>query len=112
MEYFSHGKKNLILIYILFFVAHFGLIVGLFSIIMLYINRGYNTIYSSHYNFLIKHFWLTLIGIVVSFVGMFVLIGFAFMIVLVIWYYARLIFGLKYLLEGEPYPYPSTLWIK
>lgn len=100
--------SNVKLIYILYLVS---VIVGLTSIIglvMSYINKDEAPEWlQTHYQFLIRTFWIGLLYGLVGFVLIAVAIGFLVLLFVFIWFIIRCVKGMKYLDQGKPHPDPT-----
>lgn len=109
-------------LYILAFSNGLTLLIGL---ILAYANRGNaGPRMASHYQFLIRTFWigiawaiiggvLLLFGIPLSFVLIgipFAILGWAILGLLSVWFLVRCILGAVYLAQGVAHPRPST-WL-
>lgn len=103
----NHPVHQYVLITYLVFAASIVLTGGLGSligVIMAYIKRNEvrGTLYYDHLQFLIRTFWITLIGTVVGGVLSFVLIGLLILPVVAIWHIYRVVFGLVRFWELRP----------
>ena len=83
-----------------------GLFTGLFAVvgvIMAYAKRGEftNTIYYDHMQYLIRTFWISLIGAIVGFLLLIILIGWVLLIAVTIWYIYRIVMGAIRLNDGQ-----------
>jgi uncharacterized membrane protein len=65
----------------------------------------------SHYQYLINTFWIAMIGFVISFVLMFVLIGFLLFVVVMAWAIVRSVMSLINAQKQQPMPNPGSLLI-
>jgi uncharacterized membrane protein len=92
------------------FVVGFTSIIGL---VLAYIWKGepHEGWEDSHYQYLIRTFWIGLLGGVVSVVLMFVLIGVFLMVAVVVWMVVRSVKSLLAAQRREPMPDPETWWI-
>jgi uncharacterized membrane protein len=111
-RYLSPGGDNAKLVYVLYLAS---VVVGLTVIVGLvvaYINRGAarGTWVESHYTYQIRTFWIGLLYAFLSFLLMFVLIGFLLFIAVAIWAVVRCVRGLQWAAEGKPVPDPQT-WL-
>ena len=88
-------KQYNLLTYILYFVGFAVGITGLIAIIMNYIKRDEmrGTWLESHVDWQIKTFWWSLLGYVLSFILLFVLIGYITGLIVLVWHVYRLIKG-------------------
>ena len=100
--------KNVKLIYILYLVS---IILGLTSIIgliMSYVNKGDAPDWlKTHYQFLIRTFWIGLLYSVIGLILMTVVIGFLVLLFALVWFIIRCVKGMKLLDEGKPHPNPT-----
>ncbi|CAJ50502.1 putative membrane protein, partial [Bordetella avium 197N] len=74
------------------------------AVVLMYLKRSdaAGTVYASHFDWLLRTFWWSLLWIAVSFVLMLIYIGWIGMAATVIWVLYRLIKGWLALLEGNP----------
>jgi uncharacterized membrane protein len=97
------------LIYILYLA---GIVVGvtpLIGVVMAYINRGDAEPWvESHYHFQIRTFWMGVLYGAIAGVLCLVLIGFALLFVVSLWFIIRSAIGLKYAAKGLAHPDPAT----
>lgn len=97
----------------------------LVALVLCYVKRGSSTVLlEGHYRFQIRTFWISFLGGVVLLVGymlafalMFLGIGYLLLpvvslagLVLVVWFYARMIMGLVRLTRNEPIKEPTS-WL-
>lgn len=105
------GVTNVQLIYILYLV---GLVIGistLVGIVLAYVNRGRSAPWlETHYTWAIRTFWIGLLYAVVSFLLMFLVVGFLTAIATVIWFIVRCIIGLQAAGRNDPIKNPES-WI-
>lgn len=86
---------------------------GLIGVIIAYLKRGEaaGTLWETHITFIIRTFWLGVLGIVVagltSFIGIGILLGF----VVGIWWLVRAVVGLLRAIDDRPILNPETWWI-
>ena len=105
------GPTNIQVIYILYLLGFVIGITPLVGIVMAHINRGKTGGWiETHYTWAIRTFWLGMAGALVSFVLMFVLIGFVLMLAIVLWFVLRMIIGLQAVSRGEPIRDPQS-WL-
>lgn len=97
------------LCYLASFVVGFTSIVGL---VLAYIWKGepHEGWEDSHYQYLIRTFWIGLLGGVVSVVLMMVVIGVFLMVAVVVWMIVRSVKSLLAAQRREPMPDPET-WL-
>ena len=102
------GAGTVKLIYILYLA---GLVVGvtaLVGVIMAYINRGDAPDWlRTHYDFLIRTFWIGLLWMVVGTILSMIVIGFLVFLFWIVWLIVRCVKGLKYLDNEEAHPNPE-----
>ena len=111
-KWLEPGKTNAQIIYILYFVSFLIGISALIGVVIAYINRGKaGGFVESHYTWLIRTFWIALLGSFVSLLLFIVGIGFLLMFAVAIWAIIRLVKGLQALGRNEPIPDPQTWWI-
>jgi uncharacterized membrane protein len=97
-------KQYNLITYILHLLGFFSGITPIIAVIMNYIKRDEmrGTWLESHCDWQIKTFWVSLIGYIVGAILMFVLIGFAVLVVVFIWHVYRLIQGVIHLNDNKP----------
>ncbi len=125
------GKENLLLAYALFALGLCTSMAFIAAIILLYINKNEaKGVYASHYKFMLR---TIIIGAILSILCLYLQtsglignmltggFGFAFLsyslgsliyLAIIVWLAARAIIALRYLLNDEAHPNPSTLFIK
>jgi uncharacterized membrane protein len=112
-EYLQPGKKNLILIYILYLGGLLIPILPIIGVVFAYANQNIsNLVWQSHYVFAFRTF---LFGMAASFVAMittFIFIGPILYMLILVWFIVRSIVAMQFLLEESPHPNPLTFWIK
>jgi len=112
-EYLEPGKKNLILIYVLFLLVLFSSVFPVLGAVFAFANLTHkNPILKSHYLFAFRTFCFGVIGAFIALIMMFILIGPVVYLLVSIWCILRSILAIQYLLEGAPHPNPLTFWIK
>ena len=85
-------------------------ITGIVGIILAYVWRDSAEEWErSHYTYLIRTFWIGLVGSVISFVLMIVLIGFLTGLAVAVWVAVRSVMSLLKAQKREPMPDPETL---
>ena len=103
-SWLAPGKNNVTLVYVLYLA---GFVLGglstLIGLVFCYMNRGSaDQISQSHYRYAIRTFWLGLLYSLVSFLLMFVGIGFILMLAVAIWMIVRCVKGLQASSAGKP----------
>lgn len=105
------GKTNVQIIYVLYLASFFIGITGLIGLVMAYINRGKSEAWiESHYTWLIRTFWIGLLGAVISMVLMLVAIGVVLAIAVAVWIIVRCVIGLQKVSRGEAIADPNS-WL-
>ena len=112
-EYLQPGRKNLIVIYILYLC---GIIVPLLPIIgaiSAYLNKNsFDKTYQSHYIFLLRTFCFGVGGIFLSMITTIIFIGPLIYFAVLIWFIARIVIGFRYLIDNREHPNPLTFLIR
>lgn len=112
-EYTESGKKNLIVVYILYLCGIVAPILPLIGVFFAYLNKDKDDNFTkSHYMFLFRTFCLALFAWIICFIFTFIIIGVVMYFALAVWYILRVAIGFKHLIEDESYPNPMTYWIK
>ena len=117
-EYLEPGKKNIILIYILFLSGVIAPIVLPFigAVFAFAYKDHENSLWRSHYIFAFRTFCFGAFGVFIAMITAFTIIfiplAFIFYILAFVWFVVRSIIAIHYLLEGLPHPNPLTFWIK
>lgn len=103
------GPTNVQVIYVLYLAGFVIGISALIGIVIAYINRGKAGGWiETHYTWLIRTFWIALLGGFVSLLLMIVAIGFLLAIAVAIWVIVRCIVGLQAVSRGEPIRDPES----
>src|SRR5690606_9665400 len=104
-------KTNVQVIYFLYLASFVIGITGLIGLVMAYVNRGKSEAWiESHYTFLIRTFWIAVLGALVSMVLMLVAIGVVLMMAVAVWVIVRCIIGLQKVSRGEAIADPNS-WL-
>ena len=101
----EQNKSITQIIYGLYAAGYFtGGVTSIAAIIMNYVKQQdvIGTLYESHFRWQIRTFWFSLLWAFVSFIAMFVVIGFIGWIALFIWGIYRIVVGWLRLSEGKP----------
>ena len=102
----SSSRTMAIIAYVLYLIGwptlHMATIVGL---ILAYIQRdeARGSVWASHFEAIIKTFWVSLVAGIVAGVLCFVGIGFILLPLVVIWFLYRSIRGLVHAIDSKPY---------
>jgi uncharacterized membrane protein len=103
---------NANVVYILYLV---GLLVGVTNIvglIMAYVNRGDAPEWvRTHYRFQIRTFWIGLLYSLIGVITIFIVVGFFWLMFVLVWWVVRCIKGMQAISRGVSYEQPATwLW--
>lgn len=101
----SSDVKNYVFIaYVTYAVGLLILFTPVVGVIMAYVKRdeAQGTIYASHIDYLIKTFWVSLVGTVLGTFTILILIGWLILLVTAIWFIYRVVIGLIKLNEDKP----------
>ncbi|WP_308111273.1 DnaJ domain-containing protein [Neisseria subflava] len=101
----SSDVKNYVFIaYVTYAVGLLILFTPVVGVIMAYVKRdeAQGTIYASHIDYLIKTFWVSLVGTVLGSFTILILIGWLILLVTAIWFIYRVVVGLIKLNEDKP----------
>lgn len=97
------------IIYILYLVGLIAGVTGIIGVVMAYINRNDAPPWlRSHYDFLIRTFWIGFVYLALGTILSFILVGFLIFLFWVIWLIVRCVQGMKYLDERQPHPAPES----
>ncbi len=112
-RYTEPGKKNLIVLYVLFLCGIVAPLLPVIGAVFAYINKDIaDKTFASHYTFMLRTFCIGVIGLIISAVTTVILIGPILYVCLAIWFILRIAVGFKYLLNDLPHPNYMTYWIK
>ena len=101
----SSDVKNYVFIaYVTYAVGLLILFTPVVGVIMAYVKRdeAQGSIYASHIDYLIKTFWVSLVGTVLGTFTTLILIGWLILLVTAIWFIYRVVIGLIKLNEDKP----------
>jgi len=101
----SSDVKNYVFIaYVTYAVGLLILFTPVVGVIMAYVKRdeAQGSIYASHIDYLIKTFWVSLVGAVLGTFTTLILIGWLILLVTAIWFIYRVVVGLIKLNEDKP----------
>ena len=101
----SSDVKNYVFIaYVTYAVGLLILFTPVVGVIMAYVKRdeAQGSIYASHIDYLIKTFWVSLVGTVLGTFTTLILIGWLILLVTAIWFIYRVVVGLIKLNEDKP----------
>ena len=101
-------RQMALIIYILF-LAPLGGVTHVIGLVLAYAARQTAPAWlQSHYTYLIRSFWMGLLYFVIAGVLCAVLIGFALLPLVFVWFVVRCAVGLMRLFRNEPIPDPQT----
>ena len=100
----SDVKNYVFIAYVTYAVGLLILFTPVVGVIMAYVKRdeAKGTIYTSHIDYLIKTFWVSLVGTVLGTFTTLILIGWLILLVTAIWFIYRVVIGLIKLNEDKP----------
>ena len=105
----SHDNTLPIIIYTLYlanFVIPFTSLIG---VILAYINKNDDTSFlQSHYQFQIRTFWIGLLYFFVGALLTLILVGWLILLFYAVWLIIRCVKGLRYLINQQPIPNPTS----
>lgn len=97
------------LIYILYLLSLIFGITSIIGVIMAYVNKGDAPDWvESHYRFQIRTFWISLLFSLIALATIFIVIGWALILFIFVWFIIRCVKGMKYLSKGEAHPDPAS----
>jgi uncharacterized membrane protein len=109
MPYAPNEGRNANLIYILYLASIVLGLTALIGVIMAYVYRGEGPEWvETHYRFQIRTFWIGLIFSVVAGLLCMVVIGFALLPLVAVWFIVRCVKGMRHVSRNEAYPNPAT----
>ena len=83
-------------------------ITSIIGVIMAYLNKAEAPDWlKTHYQFLIRTFWIGLLYSVIGFILVFVFVGILVLLFVLVWLIVRCVKGMKLLDEGKPHPNPT-----
>ena len=100
----SEVKNYVFIAYVAYAVGLLILFTPVVGVIMAYVKRdeAQGSIYASHIDYLIKTFWVSLVGTVLGTFTTLILIGWLILLVTAIWFIYRVVIGLIKLNEDKP----------
>ena len=100
----SEVKNYVFIAYVTYAVGLLILFTPVVGVIMAYVKRdeAQGSIYASHIDYLIKTFWVSLVGTVLGTFTTLILIGWLILLVTAIWFIYRVVIGLIKLNEDKP----------
>jgi len=109
------GQPDPLLVHItygLYAVGFFSGITAIIGVVLAYVRRGdvRGTYLEGHFTYLIRTFWIGLLGGLASVLLMLIGIGFLLIFAVAIWIIYRIVKGWIALADGRPIPDPET-WL-
>ena len=103
---------NANLVYILYLVSLLVGITGIVGLIMAYVNRAEAPEWvQTHYTFQIRTFWIGLLYGVIGLISAIIVVGFFWLMFVLVWWIIRCAKGMQAISRGAPYDRPGTwLW--
>ena len=112
--WFSPGRMNVQVVYVLYLVSFVVGLTGIVGLIMAYVNRGRGKPWiDTHYTYAIRTFWIGMLYALIAVVVMFLIgsVGMLAMLGLSVWMVVRCVIGLQKASSGEPITNPASWWI-
>jgi len=112
--WFSPGRMNVQVVYVLYLVSFVVGLTGIVGLIMAYVNRGRGQPWiDTHYTYAIRTFWIGMLYALIAVVVMFLMgsVGMLAMLGLSVWMVVRCVIGLQKASAGEPITNPASWWI-
>jgi uncharacterized membrane protein len=110
-DWMSPGENNVRLVYILYLVSFVIGITCIVGLVFAYMNRSKAEPWlQSHYTFLIRTFWISVLLFFAALVLSLILVGFLVMIAIAVWVIVRCVIGLQKVSRREPIENPET-WL-
>ena len=107
----TRGSQPAMVAYLIYLVACFTAVPSLVAVVVAYIFRdGAPDWLQTHYQYLIRTFWLMCLYIVIGIILWIFLIGMLVLALVPFWMGARCIVGIRALNEGRPISNPTS-WI-
>ena len=100
------GDRALTLVaYVLHLVGAVAGVTSIVGLVINYVKRDrYDDLFDSHHAWMIRSFWWAILWVVIGCITIFILIGWAILFFVWIWYIYRHVRGLINFLNGEPMP--------
>lgn len=100
------GDRTLVVVsYVLHLVGAVAGITSIVGLVINYLKRDrYDELFDSHHAWMIRSFWWALLWGVIGVITIVILIGWAILFLVWVWYIYRHVRGLINLLNGEPMP--------
>ena len=100
------GDRTLVLVsYVLHLIGSVAGVTSIIGLIVNYVKRDrYDEFFDSHHAWMIRSFWWAILWVVIGCITIFILIGWAILFFVWVWYIYRHVRGLINFLNGEPMP--------
>lgn len=101
------SERTLVLVsYVLHLVGSIAGVTSIIGLIVNYVKRGqYDELFDSHHAWMIRTFWWAMLWVVIGCITVLILIGWAILFVVWVWYIYRHVRGLIAFLNGQPMPH-------
>lgn len=113
--WFSPGRMNVQVVYVLYLVSFVVGLTGIVGLIMAYVNRGKGPAWvDTHYTYAIRTFWIGMLYALLSSILtilIMAMVGVLLMFATAIWIVVRCVIGLQKASAGEPITRPTSWWI-
>ena len=110
--YIQPGPGNVKLIYLLYLLSFVLGLTWLVGVVFAYVNRGKSDPWlETHYTWIIRTFWISLLYSLIAAVLALVVIGFLLFIAVAIWIIVRCVIGLQKVARNEPIDNPQSWMI-
>ncbi len=100
------SDRTLVLVaYVLHLVGAVAGVTSIVGLIINYLKRDrYDDFFDTHHSWMIRSFWWAILWVVIGCITIFILIGWAILFFVWVWYIYRHVRGLINFLNGEPMP--------
>lgn len=105
------GRTNIQIVYVLFLLSFVVGITAIIGLVIAYINRGKAGGWiDTHYTWIIRTFWISLLYCLISLILTFVVVGVLGFLATAVWIIVRCVIGLQKVSRGEPIANPQS-WL-
>ena len=100
------GDRTLVVVtYVLHLIGAVSGITSIVGLIINYVKRDrYDELFDSHHAWMIRSFWWAILWVVIGCITVLILIGWAILFLVWVWYIYRHVRGLVAFLNGQPMP--------
>jgi uncharacterized membrane protein len=100
------SERTLVLVsYVLHLVGSIAGVTSIIGLIVNYVKRGeHDELFDSHHAWMIRTFWWAMLWVVIGCITVLILIGWAILFAVWVWYIYRHVRGLIAFLNGQPMP--------